>query len=415
MLRPMRDPASTDRRRPGRPPASQSRRRAAAAPGAAVADGAADASDADADAGSLSPQLAALVDAFTGHLRHERRLSPETVRAYVTNVRQLLGYVAASEGRAAALADLDLVRLRRYLASRHGTDESVTVVRKLAAVRSFFSYLLREKLVKENVARLLQPRQVKKRLPEFLTPEQATALLTPPAAADAKPEPASREAPRAPETEAERAEALRDQAILDLIYSAGLRVSEATNLNLGDVSLDGPGDVDGPGDADADGPLLTVRVLAGKGRKDRNVPAGRHAAAALAAYLRAREALRHERTGALDPEALFVSARGQRLGVRCVRRLLDARAQARGLGATHPHALRHSYATHLLGSGADLRMIQELLGHANLSTTARYAHVDLQHLVSEHEKHPRARRPGADEGARGGPARTPTSSNKGDG
>lgn len=381
MLRPMRDPASTDRRRPGRTPAPQARRRAAAvADGAAVAGDA----DADADAGALSPQLAALVDAFTGHLRHERRLSPETVRAYVTNVRQLLGYVALSEGRAAVLADLDLVRLRRYLASRHGTDESVTVVRKLAAVRSFFSYLLREKLVKENVARLLRPRQVKKRLPEFLTPEQATALLTPPVAA---------ESGRAPETETERAEALRDQAILDLIYSAGLRVSEATNLNLGDVSVESPGDPDGP--------LLTVRVLAGKGRKDRNVPAGRHAAAALAAYLRARAALRHERTGALDPEALFVSARGQRLGVRCVRRLLDARAQASGLGATHPHALRHSYATHLLGSGADLRMIQELLGHANLSTTARYAHVDLQHLVSEHEKHPRARAAGGG-GARAG-------------
>jgi integrase/recombinase XerC len=154
-------------------------------------------------------------------------------------------------------------------------------------------------------------------------------------------------------------------------------VSEVVGLDLKQVA------------AAPDG-MLTVRVVAGKGNKDRVVPAGRHAAAALRAYLPVRGEFAHPDSGELDSEALFVSARGKRLGVRCVRRLLDAHAAAARLPKTHPHALRHSFATHLLGSGADLRSIQELLGHANLSTTARYAHVDLQYLWAQYAHHPRA-------------------------
>jgi len=329
-----------------------------------------------------APPLGALVARYHQHLADERRLSPETVRAYLTNVREWLAFVGERGGGELTVADLDLRALRGYLGSRHAVDDAVTVTRKLAAIRSFYAFLRRERLVQENIAKLMRPKKTPQRLPQFLTPEQVTALLeaevTPPdvgsppgaAAADDDPDDGATGA-------AAQAVQHRDHALLELIYGAGLRVSEAVGLNLGHV-LAGP-----------DG-LLTVRVLAGKGNKDRVVPAGRHAAAALTAYLQRRADLAHPRSGELCPEALFVSARGRRLGTRCVRRLLDAHAAAARLPKTHPHALRHSFATHLLGSGADLRSIQELLGHANLSTTARYAHVDLQYLWTQYAHHPRA-------------------------
>lgn len=355
----------------------------------------------------LAEPLRELVQRYQQHLADERRLSPETVRAYLTNVREWLRFVAERRGQEPALSDLDLRALRGYLGSRHAVDDPVTVTRKLAAIRSFYGFLRRERLVKENVAKLMRPKKTPQRLPQFFTPEQMTALLAVPdparasgpagvpdgravaaadAAADAADAAAADTAAAADDDDADaappgstRAAALhhRDQALLELIYGAGLRVSEAVGLDLGHV-LGAP-----------DG-MLTVRVVAGKGNKDRVVPAGRHAAAAVAAYLRRRPALAHPRTGELCAAALFVSGRGKRLGTRCVRRLLDAHAAAARLPKTHPHALRHSFATHLLGSGADLRSIQELLGHANLSTTARYAHVDLQYLWTQYAHHPRA-------------------------
>ena len=328
------------------------------------------------------PPLGALVDRYHQHLADERRLSPETVRAYLTNVREWLAFVGERSGRELTVADLDLRALRSYLGSRHAVDDAVTVTRKLAAIRSFYTFLRRERLVQENVAKLMRPKKTPQRLPQFLTPEQVTALLeaevTP--TAPGSPGPAlATEASEEDDATGVAAQAVqhRDHALLELIYAAGLRVSEAVGLNLDHV-LAGP-----------DG-LLTVRVVAGKGNKDRVVPAGRHAAAALTAYLQRRGDLAHPRSGELCPEALFVSARGRRLGTRCVRRLLDVHAAAARLPKTHPHALRHSFATHLLGSGADLRSIQELLGHANLSTTARYAHVDLQYLWTQYAHHPRA-------------------------
>mgnify|MGYP003594223992 CR=1 FL=1 len=327
-----------------------------------------------------SPPLAALVARYQQHLADERRLSGETVRAYLTNVREWLAFVAERGGRELTVADLDLRALRGYLGSRHAVDDAVTVTRKLAAIRSFYTFLRRERLVQENVAKLMRPKKTPQRLPQFFTPEQMTALLE--AQVPAEPGGVTARADDGdddPGATAAAAQAVqrRDHALLELIYGAGLRVSEAVGLNLDQV-LAGP-----------DG-LLTVRVLAGKGNKDRVVPAGRHAAAALTAYLEQRPALAHPRSGELCPQALFVSARGRRLGTRCVRRLLDAHAAAARLPKTHPHALRHSFATHLLGSGADLRSIQELLGHANLSTTARYAHVDLQYLWTQYAHHPRA-------------------------
>ncbi|MFO0576839.1 MAG: tyrosine-type recombinase/integrase [Polyangia bacterium] len=361
-----------------RRPATSGRARAAAPALAATATS---------DEAPLSP----LVAAFIEHIRDERRLSPETVRAYVTNVREFLDFLDArpgrpgQPGRALAATDLDLVAIRAFLASRHAHDEAVTIGRKLSALRCFLGFLKRRRLFEENPAKLLQPKKAPRRLPEFHSPEQVAALLeaTEPAP---DPIPNSDGESDGDGTPREQAEARRDRALLELIYGAGLRVSEAVALDLDHVVFADPHA--GRGD-EGDG-LLTVQVRSGKGRKARVVPAGQKALGALREYLAVRATLCNKKTGDLDGAALFLSVRGQRLGVREVRRRLERHAAAAGLGHTHPHALRHSYATHLLGSGADLRSIQELLGHKNLSTTARYAHVDLQYLWEQFSRHPRA-------------------------
>lgn len=334
-------------------------------------------SDETAEAAVELGSLAPILQSYAEHLRDERRMSGETVRAYLTNVREWLRFLQKRLGQAPSLGDLDLRAVRAFLASRHDHDEAVTVTRKLSALRNFCGWLQKRRLVPENVAKLVRPKKAKKSLPRFLTPEQTIALLeAPPLSppAPAAPDEAGKKLPPDPR---QQAEAARDLALLEIVYGAGLRVSEAVALDLGTIS-------------DSDDGMLTVRVLSGKGRKDRVVPAGTKAKAALVAYLPLRARLCHPRSGELDPAALFLSPRGRRLGVRDVRRILDERAAAARLPSTHPHALRHSFATHLLGSGADLRSIQQLLGHSNLSTTARYAHVDLQYLWAEYAHHPRA-------------------------
>jgi integrase/recombinase XerC len=249
--------------------------------------------------------------------------------------------------------------LRSYLASLFELNEPSTIARKLSAVRAFLRFLRREKVIEENVAMLLRPPKAKKSLPSFLTVEQAGVLVEAPLTVDK----------------------LRDAAIFEVLYGCGLRVSECVGLDLVDLESD------------------MVRVRAGKGRKDRLVPLGEQARTAILAWLALRPRLAPsgaaggaERSGIVDPssDALFVNARGGRVTARSVRRFLDAHAQTAGVPKTHPHALRHSYATHLLGSGADLRAIQELLGHASLKTTARYAHVDFEYLARAYQHHPHA-------------------------
>jgi integrase/recombinase XerC len=318
-----------------------------------------------------SVPLADLVTAYLGELQHVRRLSPETVRAYRTNLSEFLQTVQLKKGRPLGVSDLDLWAVRSFLANRHGREKPLTTSRKLSALRSFFDYLRRHKLIDENVARLVQRKKAELPLPKFFTPEQTSALLDP-------------LVPQEQDDARTQAVRLRDRALLELLYGGGLRVSEAVQLNLGDIATEDPGTKSG------DEPILVLRVLRGKGRKDRLVPAGRKALDAVAAYLAKRAELSHPQTGLCDENAVFLSVRGQRLGVREVRRVLDRATTESGLPPSHPHALRHSYATHLLGSGADLRSIQELLGHQNLSTTARYAHVDLQYLWDQYQHHPHA-------------------------
>jgi integrase/recombinase XerC len=241
----------------------------------------------------------------------------------------------------------------------------VTISRKLSSVRAFFRLLVRRRLVPASpVAGLRGPKRAQ-RLPAFLGKEEVGRLLD------------GRQPPGADVAPAANNEWLRDEALLEIIYGAGLRVSEACNLDLDDLECG-----EGRGQ---------LKVRQGKGRKDRVIPVGRKALAALETYWPVRATwLAASPRG--DRAAVFVTRRGQRLGPRALRRLLARRELATGVAAVSPHALRHSFATHLLGEGADLRSIQEMLGHASLRTTQRYAHVNIDHLMAVYDKaHPRSR------------------------
>ena len=299
--------------------------------------------------------LAAWIDGFRVHLESERRVSAHTVRAYLADARAIVAHVEV-RGRASVPASIDVMLVRSYLASLFEKNDPASIGRKLSSVRAFLRFMKRQGAVAENVALLLSPPKGKRALPQFLSVEQASALV---------------EAPTARGSEGQDGEPgairLRDAALFEVLYGCGLRVSECVGLDLGDVDD------------------TELRVRLGKGRKERIVPLGRKAREAIDAWLALRESL--------SPRGLqlFVSARGGRLDPRVVRRQLDRAALLAGVGKTHPHALRHSYATHLLGSGADLRSIQELLGHASLKTTARYAHVNVEYLMKEYSQHhPRA-------------------------
>jgi integrase/recombinase XerC len=320
------------------------------------------------------------VDLFRQYLTSEKRASAHTLRAYLHDVEELWSFARARKGhgaderKAIKLDDLDVVMCRSYLASLHGRNDAVTIGRKLSSLRAFFRLAVRRRLMASSPVGALRGPKRAKRLPSFLGKEDVGRLL------DARPE------QREPDADASQA-----LAIFEILYGAGLRVSEACNLNVDDVEGDGRGG--------------RVKVRQGKGRKDRVVPVGSKAWQALQAYLpfRAARLAKAAATAAgaaargrglnrVDPAALFVSARGWRLDPRVVRRMLARREVATGVAAVSPHALRHTFATHLLGEGADLRSIQELLGHSSLRTTQRYAHVNIDHLMSVYDKaHPRAR------------------------
>jgi integrase/recombinase XerC len=308
-----------------------------------------------------------LVERFRRHLESEKRASPHTVRNYLVNVEQLVAFLR-DKGRPLAPRAVDIPLLRSYLASLFEANEPSTIARKLSAIRAFLRFLRRERVIEENVAMLLRPPKAGKSLPSFLTVEQAGVLVEAPVRPAVNPRAGS-------------SAAARDAALFEVLYGCGLRVSECVGLDVADLDL-GPSGA--AGGAERSGNNAMVRVRAGKGRKDRVVPLGDKARAALDRWLPDRLALQP------TDDALFVNARGRRVTARSVRRFLDAHAWRAQLPKTHPHALRHSYATHLLGSGADLRAIQELLGHASLNTTARYAHVDFEYLARAYASHPHA-------------------------
>lgn len=286
---------------------------------------------------------------FLRHLLGERKASAHTLRAYSRDLEQFLGFLRAELGREPAPGDADHLLIRAFLAQlhRHGLKK-VSAARKLAALRTFFRYLCREGVLASNPARLLQAPRVERRMPGHLEEHDLERLL---------------------QLEGDDLASARTRALLELLYGTGIRVAELVGLDLPDVDLE----------------ERSLRVL-GKGSKERIVPFGQAALQALQTYL----ALR----GALPPrgQALFVNARGGRLSDRSVRTFLG-RALVRQAVVRHasPHTLRHSFATHLLERGADLRAIQELLGHVSLSTTQRYTHLNAKHLLAVYKKaHPRA-------------------------
>jgi integrase/recombinase XerC len=307
-----------------------------------------------------------LVALFRQHLESEKRASPHTVRAYSADLAALLWHARGLRGLPADVPvvpeQLDAIACRSFLASLHGKNDAASVGRKLSTLKTFFRLLVRRKLLAASpVAGLRGPKRAH-RLPSFLGKEEAGRLL------------------QMPESAPTPFEAARDQALFEILYGAGLRISEACHLDLDDVVCEGSG--------------VQITVREGKGRKDRIVPAGGKAAQAVQAYLPLRATLLAD-TGAqataADHQALFLSRRGRRMGDREARRKLDRRELDTGVKRVSPHALRHSFATHLLGEGADLRSIQEMLGHASLRTTQRYAQVDIDHLMAVYDRaHPRA-------------------------
>lgn len=298
--------------------------------------------------------LAEQIRAFLVYLETERNVSPHTLAAYRRDLEQLVLFVRREKEETATAGDVNHLLLRRYLAHLGKSTKKSSQGRKLAAIRSFFKYLLRRGIVDKNPAELISTPKKEKRLPFHLDIDQATALM------------------EAPAQEAKYV--LRDRAILEMLYSSGLRVSELTGMDIEDLDL-------------ANGML---RVM-GKGGKQRIVPLGSKASAAVEEYLASRGQM-------AVSGALFLNSRGNRINRRSVARIVDAYVlKIAAFKRISPHTLRHTFATHMLEGGADLRAIQELLGHASLSTTQKYTHVGLDRLMEVYDKaHPKAHTPSSE-------------------
>jgi len=323
----------------------------------------------------------ATVDRYLFHLRNERNASPHTLRNYESDLRQFLAYLSPPESAMPALSTIDHHVIREYLGSLYDQQlERSSVARKLATLRSFFRFCVREGKLKANPARLVPTPKLPRRLPEVPGTEEMNRFLD--GMKSFEPPQRGRGAPKnekvakaAEERDAAHQSLLaRDRAIFELLYASGLRVSELVGLNLEDI--------------DRESQMMRVR---GKGRKERIVPYGSKAREMLEAYDAARaELLAGARGGAA--QALFLNYAGRRLQVRSVDRIVKKYAKLLSTGwNAHAHAFRHAFATHLLTEGADLRSIQEMLGHRSLSTTQKYTHASIRHLMEVFDKsHPRA-------------------------
>lgn len=292
----------------------------------------------------MKPQ--ALLESYLGHLAHERRLSARTVQSYGRDIHALVDCAGA-----VPLAKLGVHDIRRFVGQLHSKGLGArSIARMLSAWRGLYRYLARDHGYKDNPCAGVRAPKTVKRLPQALSPDEASRLL---------------------DLEARGALDVRDKAMFELFYSSGLRLSELTALAPLDVNF-------------KEG---TVRVT-GKGSKTRIVPVGSHALQALERWLRTRNGIRGH-----DTTALFVNRFGGRLSPRAVQQRLDRCALKQGISSrVHPHVLRHSFASHVLQSSGDLRAVQEMLGHASISTTQVYTHLDFQHLAKVYDAaHPRAR------------------------
>ncbi len=290
------------------------------------------------------------LEGFIAYLKHEKNASPHTIASYQRDLLQLSEYLEAKKLK---LKDINNIALRGFLAVLYDKGEKKsTIGRKLAAIRSFFQFCVRKHWMDDNPAKVVATPKQEKPVPSFLSEEEMQEFLDLP--------------------QTGKPLDMRDKAILELLYATGIRVSELVGINLEDVKFTER--------------LIRIR---GKGKKERLVPFGRMAEQSLRSYLRLRPLINK---GNVEEPRLFLNYRGRKLSSRSVERTVDKYIRHSAVRRKiSPHSLRHSFASHLLSRGADLRVIQELLGHESLATTQKYTHLDLKHLIEVYRKsHPRS-------------------------
>ena len=288
---------------------------------------------------------------FSDYLQHEKRYSVHTLTAYQRDLSQFQSWLKTKSENKDIIA-ADSLDIRKWIANLHRQGVGgTTLQRKLSSLRSFFQFLIRKQILKNNPAVDIRAPKSARTLPDTLDADTLTQLL---------------------EIPADSLLGIRDRAVMELFYSSGLRLSELTNLDISDIEWD----------------ESTLRAT-GKGNKERVLPIGRKAQEALLKWKKSRSILAKE-----NETALFVSQRGTRISTRSIQQRLNHWRKKQGLEQhVHPHKLRHSFASHILESSGDLRAVQELLGHADISTTQIYTHLDFQHLANVYDKaHPRARK-----------------------
>ncbi|MFK5951395.1 MAG: tyrosine recombinase XerC [Methylococcales bacterium] len=296
----------------------------------------------------MLPSATIILASYFQYLEFEKRVSVHTLKSYQRDIKHLLNYCVAQKIQ--QWQDIQVTDIRNHIASRHRKGiASKSLQRELSAIRSFYNYQIKNQHLQNNPARHIKAPKQEKKLPKVLDVDQMSGIL---------------------ESSPDSILEIRDLAMFELFYSSGLRLSELSALNMDDIDL-----VD-----------RELRVLKGKGNKQRNLPVGSKAISALEKWLKCR-------TETLD-SAIFISNKGKRLGQRSIQLRLDRWCKKIGLPEhVHPHMLRHSFASHLLESSHDIRAVQELLGHSNLSTTQIYTHLDFQHLAEVYDNaHPRAKK-----------------------
>lgn len=301
------------------------------------------------------------IDRFQVHLKYERNVSEHTLRNYISDLEQFYDYLCPVDStgnrRSIDVRQIDHITIREYLSKLYqGKRKKTSIARKLATLRTFFKFLCREQVVEANPARLVSSPRLEKKLPKVLSVDDVIRFI------------------ELPDTETVLGK--RDRAILELLYATGMRVSELAGLNIEDIDFRNE----------------SIRVK-GKGRKERIVPFGSKAKQAMQEYMGVRgELLIEAPEDQRDPRVFFLNYQGTRITTRSVGRMIDKYVrECAMLHDLSPHSLRHSFATHLLSAGADLRAIQEMLGHARLSTTQIYTQVSMEHLMEVYDKsHPKA-------------------------
>ncbi len=310
--------------------------------------------------GTRTMTIGQLTEEFLRRLEKEKGCSSNTIRAYATDLYEFFDYLI-SRGKIKGYGEkwkarsIDSLVVRSFLAELFRAKKRSTIARKLSALRSFFTFLEKLGLEQGNPASEVSTPKLKKYIPVYLTVDEAFSLLGIP--------------------QRDSVLGLRDAAILEVLYSCGLRVSEASSLNVASIDFDG----------------RIVRVV-GKGNKERLVPIGRQAVEVLRQYLEASRPIRRKGKGDVEKGPLFINYKGGRLTPRSIARIIKKYALQCGLSSeVSPHAMRHTFATHMLDGGADLRAVQELLGHESLSTTQKYTHLTLDKLMEVYDKaHPRS-------------------------